>query len=266
MMKNDQRRKTYSAPSVKKAFRILQAIADSSAGLGISELAKELRIGKSTVHGITGALEEMGVIVRDPSQKRYRVGYTLLELGRRAYGKMDLKEVARKPMERLAREVGETAFLGVLNGDHVTILEVVESPNEMKITAPPGTRLPLLVGATGRVLLAQLEKEKAREIVKQQGLVRYTPKSKIDPEEFLRGVARAKKMGYAIDDEEYLLGARAIAAPIEGASLPPAALWIVGFSSSLDDRKMGNASREVQRTAMEISESLKAVVQGEPST
>lgn len=264
-MKNDRKKKTYSAPSVKKAFKILQAIADSSGGLGISDLAKELKIGKSTVHGITGALEEMGVLIRDPSQKRYRVGYTLLELGRRAYAKMELKEVARKPMERLAREVGETAFLGVLNGDHVTILDVVESPHEMKITAPPGTRLPLLVGATGRVLLAQLDGEKARALVEQLGLVRYTPKSKTDPVDFLRGVARAKRMGYAIDDEEYLLGARAIAAPIQGAFLPPAALWIVGFSSSLDDRKMEKASREVQRTALEISESLKTLVQGAPS-
>jgi len=255
-------KKTYSAPSVKKAFRILQTIADSSGGLGISELAKQLKIGKSTVHGITTALEEVGALIRDPSEKKYRVGYTVLELGRRVYAKMELKEIARKPMEDLAREVGETAFLGVLNGYHVTILDVVESPNEMKITAPPGTRLPLLVGATGRVLLAQLEKEKAREIVERMGLVRYTPKSKIDPGEFLKGVARAKKVGYAIDDEEYLLGARAIAAPIQGASLPPAALWIVGFSSSLDDRKMEKASREVQRTAQEISQSLKSLAQG----
>lgn len=261
-MTNERRRKTYAAPSVQKAFKILHAIAESSGGLGISELAKELRIGKSTVHGITGALEALGVLVRDPSQKKYRVGYTLLELGRRAYAKMELKEVARKPMERLAQAVGETAFVGVLNQDHVTIVDVVESPNEMRITAPPGTRLPLLVGATGRVLLAQLEKEKAREIVKRMGLVRYTPKSKVDPDEFLKGVARARKMGYAIDDEEYLLGARAVAAPIQGGSLPPAALWIVGFSSSLDERKMEKASREVQRTAQEISQSLKSLAQG----
>ena len=82
----------YSAPSVKKAFKILHVIADSSTGLGVSDLSKQLRIGKSTVHGITAALEEMGVLIRDPLHKKYHVGYTLLELGRKAYAKMDLKD------------------------------------------------------------------------------------------------------------------------------------------------------------------------------
>ncbi len=115
----------YSAPSVKKAFKILQAIADSSVGLGVSDLAKQLKIGKSTVHGIMTALEETGLLIRDPVHKKYRVGYTLLELGRKAYTKIDLKEVARKPLERLTKEVEETVFLGALNGDHVTIVYVV---------------------------------------------------------------------------------------------------------------------------------------------
>jgi len=252
----------YSAPSVKKAFKLLHVIADSSAGLGVSDLSKQLKIGKSTVHGITAALEELGVLIRDPVHKKYRVGYTLLELGRKAYAKMDLKDVARKPMERLMEEVGETVFLGALNGDHVTILDVVESPNEMKITSPPGTRLPLLVGATGRVLLAQLEREKTREIVHRMGLTRFTSKSAIDPKRFLKEVGKAREMGYAIDDEEYILGVRAIAAPIHAASHPPAAIWVVGFTSTLDDKKVEEVCSRIQQTAMEINHSLETVMNG----
>ena len=252
----------YSAPSVKKAFNILHLIADSSTGLGISDLSKQLKIGKSTVHGITAALEEMGALIRDPLQKKYRVGYTLLELGRKAYAKMDLKDVARKPMERLMEEVGETVFLGVLNGDHVTILDVVESPNEMKITSPPGTNLPLLVGATGRVLFAQMEKERAKEIVQRMGLVRYTSKSVVDAKQFLKEVAKARESGYAIDDEEYILGVRAIAAPLPSASLPPAAIWVVGFTSTLDHKKVEMICSKIQKTAKEINHSLKTVING----
>jgi len=85
---------TYSAPSVKKAFRILYAISDASNGLGISDLSKKLKIGKSTVHGITTALEELGVLVRDSRYKRYTVGYSLLELCRTAFAKIDLKDLA----------------------------------------------------------------------------------------------------------------------------------------------------------------------------
>jgi IclR family transcriptional regulator, KDG regulon repressor len=247
---------TYSAPSVKKAFRILYALSGTPNGLGISDLSKKLRIGKSTIHGITIALEEMGVLVRDPVHKRYTVGYSLLELCRTTYGKIELKEIARKPMEKLMETIGETVFLGVLNGDHVTIVDVVESQNEMKITSPPGTRLPLLAGATGRVLLSQIENEKAKEMIRKKGLVRYTSKTVMDQRQFLKEVEQVRKQGYAVDDEEYMAGVRAVAAPLPWASSPPAALWVVGFSSALVDQKIKAVIREIQETAQEIKRSL----------
>jgi IclR family KDG regulon transcriptional repressor len=252
----------YSAPSVKKAFKILRAIADSPMGLGVSELAKELDLGKSTVHGIVSALEEMGVLIREGSQKKYRVGYTLLELGSKASARLELREVARIPMERLMQGVGETVFLGSLNGDHVTILDVVESGGELKITSPPGTRLPLLAGTMGRVFGAQLEEKKVRELVRKMGLMRYTSKSVTDPGKFLSDVREAREKGYVVDDEEYILGVRAVAAPIPTRSYPPAAIWVVGFASSLTDAKMERVIREIRQTAEEISYSLDAPLRG----
>jgi IclR family transcriptional regulator, KDG regulon repressor len=247
----------YSAPSVKKAFKILHTIADSSNGLGVSELAKQLKIGKSTVHGITSALEELGVLVRDALHKKYNMGYTLLELRKKAYAKMELRDVARIPMEKLMEKIGETVFLGVLNGDHVTILDMVESHNEMKITSPPGTRLPLIAGATGKVFLAQFEEKKAKEIIQKMGLVRYTSKSIVDPKKFFKEVEETKKNGYAIDEGEYMLGVEAIAAPIQTASPPLAAIWVVGFTSSLNNQKMERVILEIRKTVQEISHALR---------
>jgi DNA-binding IclR family transcriptional regulator len=251
------KKSAYSAPSVKKAFKILHTIADSSTGMGVSELAKQLKIGKSTVHGITASLEELGVLVRDPIDKRYNVGYTLLELGRKTYGRIELREIARAPMERLMEKVGETIFLGIMNGGHITILDVVESQNEMKITSPPGTRLPLLAGATGKVFLSLLDEKRAREIIQKVGLPRFTSRSVTDPKKFFRDVEEAKQRGYAIDNEEYLLGVRAIAAPIQMVSHPPAAIWAVGFTSSLNEQKIDIVISEIQKTAREISHPIK---------
>jgi IclR family KDG regulon transcriptional repressor len=248
---------TYSAPSVKKAFRILYAISDASNGLGISDLSKKLKIGKSTVHGITSALEQMGVLVRDPIHKKYNIGYTLLELRKKAYGKMELRDLARIPMEKLMEKIGETVFLGILNGDHVTILEMVESHNEMKITSPPGTRLPIIAGATGKVFLAQFEEKKIKEIIQKMGLVRFTSKSIVDQKKFFKEIEEAKNKGYAMDDEEYMLGVKAIAAPIQTSSPPLAAIWVVGFTSSLDDQKIEKVISEIRKTAQEIGHSLK---------
>ena len=69
----------YQAPSVKKAFQILDLISKGARGTGVSELAGRLKISKSTVHGITMALEELGAIIREPATKRYTSGPTLLE-------------------------------------------------------------------------------------------------------------------------------------------------------------------------------------------
>ena len=65
------------------------------------------------VTSITVALEELAVLVRDPVQKKYNVGYTLLELGRRATAKMELKGAALKPMENWMEKIGETVLLDV---------------------------------------------------------------------------------------------------------------------------------------------------------
>jgi len=248
---------TYSAPSVKKAFKILYAISDASNSLGISDLSKKLKIGKSTVHGITSALEEIGVLIRDPIHKKYNIGYTLLELRKKAYGKMELRDLARIPMEKLMEKIGETVFLGILNGDHVTILEMVESHNKMKITSPPGTRLPIVAGATGKVFLAQFEEKKIKEIIQKMGLVRFTSKSIVDQKKFFKEIEEAKNKGYAMDDEEYMLGVKAIAAPIQTSSPPLAAIWVVGFTSSLDDQKIEKVISEIRKTAQEIGHSLK---------
>lgn len=247
---------TYSAPSVKKAFKILDAISNTSNGLGISELSKKLRIGKSTIHGITATLEEMGILIRDPVHKRYTVGYSLLEFCRTAYGKMSLKELARKPMERLMEKVGETISLAVLNGDHITIVDMVESRNEMKITTPPGTRLSRLAGAIGRGILSLLEKEDVKKLLAEKELIRYTPKTMTDPKLFLKEIEKVKEQGYALDDEEYMPGVRAVAVPLSLHASPPAVICALGFTSTLDDQKIKTVIREIQLAAREINESL----------
>ncbi len=74
--------------------------------------------------------------MRDPATKRYRPGLTLLELGKSAYSQFDLKDLARPVMENLMEITQESVFLGVLNGQHITILDIVESRNDLKITSP----------------------------------------------------------------------------------------------------------------------------------
>ncbi len=246
----------YSVPSVMKAFRMLEIISESEADMSISELSRRLRLSKGTVYAIALTLEDLGALVRDPVTKRFSLGYTLLELGRRAFVRGDMREVARKSMEDLVKEIQENVFLGVLNGDHVTILDVVESKRELKITAPSGTRLPLLAGATGKVFLAIMDRDRAREVINSLGLTAYTPNSITDVHRYMEEIEEVREKGFATDDEEYIRGVRAVACPLEADPLPHV-MWVVGFSTSLDDKKMGWVIDELRKTSHFISEALR---------
>ena len=245
--------KRYGAPSVKKAFAILSAISSSKEGLGVSELARGLNMAKSTVHGMTLALEEVGAVMRDPQTKRYKLGFTLLEIGRSAYSQIDLETSAKPIMEDLMEKTQTSVFLGILNWDQVTVLDIVESRQDLKITAPVGTTMPLFAGAVGKVFLASLDAEQAAKIVNSKGMPQFTENSIVDSELYNQELKRVRQKGYAVDDEEYILGVRAVAAPIKGLGQLKSAIWVVGFKASLDEKKMQTLIKETQKAAKAIS-------------
>jgi len=242
----------YQAPTVKKAFQILELLSSSEHGLKISEVSRALGISKSTVHGIAAALEDQGAVIRDSRTKRYTPGLTLFELGQRAYARFDLKDVARPFMERLMATTDETVFLGVRNGDHVSILDSVDSSGELKITSPVGTRIPLTAGATGKAILAALPPEEASALVRSIGLHPYTAKTIVDPRRYAAHLAEVCRDGYALDDEEYMRGVRAVAAIIHGTGSAMSAIWVVGFTPTMSASKMRTIAAETRAAAEAI--------------
>ncbi len=245
--------KKYQAPIVNKAFQILKLISRSNQGLGISQIAARLDIGKSTVHGITAALEQQGALVRDPASKHYAIGPTLLELGRSLQERVDLRRLARPEMESLLSLCRETVFLGVMNQDHVTIIDRVESPKDFKISSPIGTALPLLAGAVGKVLLAGLPREQAHDLLNRGPLPQYTPNTITDAQAYEAGLDHIREQGYALDDEEYIAGVRAVAVALAPCGPFVPAIWVVGFKAALDDRRMEEVILHIRTAAERIN-------------
>jgi len=252
-------RKRYLAPSVKKAFDILRFVSSSRDGMGLNEIAKSLNIAKSTVHGIVSILEDIGALTRDPFTRKYELGLTLFELGRKAYTQLDLREIARPVMEELMERVQETVFLGSLNRDHksILVLDVVECGHDFKITSPVGSTLPLLAAAPGKALLATMDEDKVIEIIKEQGLPKYTEKSITDQEEFIKEIRNTRNNGYAVDYEEYISGVRAVAVSITGEKNQVASIYVVGFKASLSEEKMDILKTEIKDVAKTINQRVK---------
>jgi DNA-binding IclR family transcriptional regulator len=254
--------KKYGAPSVKKAFAILNAVSSSREGLGVSELAKKLEMAKSTVHGMTSALEELGAVMRDPLTKKYKLGFTLLEIARSAYSHIDLKTAARPVTEDLMDKTGTSVFLGILNWDHVTILDIVEARQDLNITAPVGSNIPLFAGAVGKVFLATMEEEQASKVIESMKLPKFTDNSITDRDSYCMELAKVRENGYAVDDEEYIMGVRAVASPLMGLGQLRSAIWAVGFKASLDDGKMKTLAGETHKAAKAISRRIQDQLMG----
>lgn len=235
----------------------MRLISEADHGLGISELAKNLGMSKGTVHGITSALEEVGALNRNHETKKYKIDYTIVELGKKALSGVPLRKVARRHMEWLVEEIGDNAFLGIHKGDHILILDVVESNRALKITSPSGAMIPLSAGATGKIFLASMDEKSAIRYLKAGGLPRYTENTITDLKSYLQEIREARKRGFATDYEEYLQGVRAVAARIEAEEPLSAAIWVVGFSSSLTDDKMRFVIESTLAAADAISRDLR---------
>ena len=248
--------KKYEAPIIKKAFVILDVISKNTQGLRISEISSSLGISKSTVHGITAALEDVGALVRDSVSKRYTIGLTLTTLGKAAYERIDFKKTARPVMEELMEQCQESVFLGIQNGDSVTVIDIVESRKDFKITSPVGTSLPLQAGAIGKLFLSLMDPKDLRKYLHENPLVRYTANTIIDSDLYSGELEKVRKNGYALDDEEYISGVRAIAASIKRYGAYTPAIWVVGFKASLSDKKLDPIIQQTKAAADKITKKL----------
>jgi DNA-binding IclR family transcriptional regulator len=134
------------APSVERAFAILDLLSRSPQALGASEVARRSRLAKSTTHGILRSLAAAGAV--EQVGGRYRLGPAVGRLAAVA----ELRRRWRPLLEELARNSGETAFLGQLRGGRVAILDEVLGTGAPLVSAPVGSRLPASAGAVAAVL------------------------------------------------------------------------------------------------------------------
>ncbi len=245
--------KKYSAPVLYKAFAILEEIALDQQGLGISDLARKLDMSKGTVHGIIQAFLDMDVVIEN-LHKKFRLGPVLIKLGNLALDGEDLRRLTRPYMEKLYKEFVETIFLGTFDGRRSTIIDKVEKPHELKISAHVGARIPLFAGATGKVFLSGFAEHDLQKLFADKTLNRFTQNSFTDPGEYLEEIKKVKKQGFATDYEEYLQGVNAVSVPLrDNAGQIVAAIWMVGFSSFFHAEKMQRAAKAMLDAAQKIS-------------
>ena len=250
----------YQAPAVQKAFDLLKLVAESRTDLGLSEMADQLGYSKSTTHGLIRALLAAGALVRSPVEKKFFLGPTIVELAFRSWNYFRVIEQAQPHLDALRDRIAETVFLGVLSHTRGIIVATAESTKPFKISSPPGVSIPLLAGAVGKIFLARLSHEEALTIINERGLPRFTPRSIADPAAYLAELKQVRQRGYAIDDEEYLPGVKAVAVGLGNHRGLPLALWVVGLAGAMGE----NAMTRIASESMDSARALQSALRGGP--
>lgn len=246
----------YKAPAVQKAFELLKLVAESRSEITLSDLARRLGYSKGSTHGMIQALLQAGAIEQGPGRKGYFLGPALVELAFRSWNYFRVVEYAQPVLNALRDRIGETVFLGVLSRSRGLIMATAEAAKPFKISAPPGTAIPLLAGAVGKVFLAQQPAARATKIIREHGLTRFTQRSIVAADTYMAEVERVRRQGYAVDDEEYLAGVKAVAVALGNQRGLPLAIWTVGLADAMKVEIIPKIAAETQRAATQLRDVL----------
>ncbi len=146
---------SYSIQAVDHALDILEALCETGEDVRISHLSEKLGMNKTSVFRLLATFENRGYVERETATGKYRLGLSAYEIGQKLLSRMGLLRMARPVMEQLVRDCNEAVYLAVRRDQEVLFLDLVDTPQQVKIVSLTGRRFPLAETAAGKVILAQ---------------------------------------------------------------------------------------------------------------
>jgi len=200
--------------AVERALILLRYIVESEDGLSIREASRDLGYSPGTVQKLVNALHAQGYVVQDETTDRYHLGPDAVQLGLAALSRLEVRRIARPHMEVLNDESGETIFLAVPHGNSATYVEKVVSSQDVRVDAPLGINRPYNCTAVGKVLLAGMSDEEFERLVAADAFEKRTERSITQVDALRAEIQQIREQGWARDNEEYVLGAGCVSAPV----------------------------------------------------
>lgn len=240
--------------SVDRAVTILELLAQHGA-LGVTRLAGELGVHKSTASRLVAALERRSLVEQVADRGHYRLGAGILRLAGATDARIDLVDAARPVCRRLADATGETVNVAVLSSGAALYVDQVAGGGTRSTYNWVGQRIPLHATSNGKVLLCELEPDERAEIFAE--LVAYTPSTVTDPAQLQRELDEVARQGYAIAVDELDVGLTAIAGPIRDASgAIVASLSVSGLTFRFNEGRVAEVLSMLLEAATEVSAQL----------
>jgi DNA-binding IclR family transcriptional regulator len=251
----DPTRETSGVKSLMKALRILKLFQSDKPEWTAREIEEALGYHKSSVQRLVNTLEKEGFLERSNENRGgFRLGPQLIYLSNVAAQGADLQRVARSSLERLAQLTKETAHLCVVDQSQCYYLDKIDSPQSIRIVTHVGQRLYLHCTAVGKALMSGMDTAEVDTVIDERGLRRFTPNTITSRDKLLEELQRIRDSGFAIDNEEFEVGLKCIAAPIfNSKGTVVAAMSFSGPSQRLTPELMERYTNYVKDAALEVS-------------
>jgi DNA-binding IclR family transcriptional regulator len=220
---------------VERACAVLCAFSAAEPQLSLRDLAERAGLPKATAHRLAGSLVATG-FMEHRDDGRYSLGLRLSELGALVRADLDVVGVCSPVLDGLSAATNETVLLGAVDWDslELTIVGARVSQQTLSVTPITGQRLTIPPGAPGKALLSGLPEAETESVLARLPLPSLTDKTHTDRAQLVSEIAQARRLGFAVAEDEYLDGVSGVAVPVmfEGGR-PRAAIGVVGPSSRM---------------------------------
>lgn len=242
--------------SVDKALIIIKLLAEKGRDMKLTEISEELDINKGTLHGLISTLKFHGFIDQDGKTQKYRLGLYLIELGDIASKSLDIIQITSPIIEEVSNKLQETVHIAKLDNFDVVYVDKKESKQSMRIYTSIGSRNPAYCTGVGKAMLAYLDEDTLNMLLPEK-VEKFTPNTVTDKEEFIKRLKLIKEKGYALDNEEFSVGLKCVAAPIfnhEGKAIY--GLSVSGPSVRMTEEKVQESIKLIKLAAEKISRKI----------
>ena len=201
--------------STLKALRVLEVLVRARRAVTLSELMQATELPKPTLHRTLALFEEAGFLSREAGGRAYVIGERLSRFALDVLRSDSAAAERRLILQRVVGEITETCNLAVLKKGALIYLDRVEAPWPLRLHVPEGgVALPPHCCASGKLLLAHLAAPERQRLLERMPLQRFTERTLTDHAVLESELARIVSVGYAVDNEEYVLGVACVAVPV----------------------------------------------------
>ena len=247
--------------SVDRALSIIETLAEDDEGYRLSDLAVRTGLSTSTVHRLLATLESRRFVAFDRTCSKWHVGARAFTVGATFARRRNFSAQAVPYLRKLRDLTRETANLAVVDDEFIVVLTRAESREIMRSLTKVGGRVAMVASGVGKAVLATYADEDVRAIIQHHGMPRLTEKSIVRPTDLFRELAKVRRQGFAIDDEEACMGLRCIAAVVyNDCSEPLAAISVSGMTSRITDERLPALGETVREVASELTLALGGVM------